>query len=191
MIDRSPTDTWTRTTSALSELYMMQCIEGDQCWGSTLGTYISRIPCNTLALTRDKPYVANDNNECDATVQRYSTNVRRWTYVPKDPSSVLRALVHNPVIIGIGAGANTQLYKAGVFPCGADSVFRVNHAVAVVGFQSNQLVGAARMSVWTAKNSWGTEWGERGYLRMRMDCTGGGSLLMYKHQSIVPIKGSF
>uniref|UniRef100_A0A0D9XGV0 Peptidase C1A papain C-terminal domain-containing protein n=1 Tax=Leersia perrieri TaxID=77586 RepID=A0A0D9XGV0_9ORYZ len=48
-------------------------------------------------------------------------------------------------------------------PCGAS----LNHAVMVVGYS----VTRDNIKYWIVKNSWGTGWGERGYIRMKRDVT--------------------
>uniref|UniRef100_J3KZN1 Cathepsin propeptide inhibitor domain-containing protein n=1 Tax=Oryza brachyantha TaxID=4533 RepID=J3KZN1_ORYBR len=57
-----------------------------------------------------------------------------------------------------------QFYKGGVFrgPCNAG---RVNHAVTVVGYCEN--IGGDKY--WIAKNSWGSDWGDQGYVYLAKD----------------------
>lgn len=58
-----------------------------------------------------------------------------------------------PLSVTVDA-SNWSSYRSGVFNnCGTS----INHAVLLVGLQSNE---------WKIKNSWGTSWGEGGYIRL-------------------------
>ncbi|KAM0944134.1 putative fruit bromelain [Dioscorea sansibarensis] len=72
------------------------------------------------------------------------------------------AVTGQPVSVAIDAGGYLfQLYSSGVYdgPCGTN----LNHGVTVVGFETNSNDG----DYWIVKNSWGADWGEGGYIRMR------------------------
>jgi cathepsin L len=57
--------------------------------------------------------------------------------------------------------ANFKYYKSGVLPdCAGEAV--VNHMIVVVGLTLNMGKG----NYWIIKNSWGTKWGEGGYIRI-------------------------
>ena len=63
------------------------------------------------------------------------------------------ALVSRPVSVAVD-GANFQLYKSGVFyNCGTNATL----AALLVGMTD---------AFWVVKNSWGTTWGEAGYIRL-------------------------
>jgi len=65
-----------------------------------------------------------------------------------------------PVAVGVEADqAGFQLYMGGVFtgPCGTN----VDHGMLLVGYGSTSTMG-----YWKLKNSWGTSWGEQGYMRL-------------------------
>jgi len=63
-------------------------------------------------------------------------------------------LRQNPISLGLDV-TNWQHYSGGVFngPCGQEP----QHAVIGVGWQDN---------AWIIKNSWGTSWGESGFIRL-------------------------
>jgi cathepsin L len=65
---------------------------------------------------------------------------------------------YGPVAVAIDASHNSfQLYKSGIYNEPACSKVKLDHEVCVVGW------GAG---FWIVKNSWGTTWGEAGYIRM-------------------------
>jgi C1A family cysteine protease len=53
-----------------------------------------------------------------------------------------------------------QFYKSGVFDgCDDNGTDKINHAVLLIGYDEKS---------WIVKNSWGTKWGENGYIRLKM-----------------------
>ncbi|VEN36267.1 unnamed protein product, partial [Callosobruchus maculatus] len=67
-----------------------------------------------------------------------------------------------PVSVGVDA-SSFALYGGGVFNPKFCSAIHLNHAVLAVGYGSED--GRGR-DFWIVKNSWGTGWGEDGYIRM-------------------------
>jgi C1A family cysteine protease len=97
-----------------------------------------------------------------------------------DENAMQAAVAKQPVTIAIqGDQATFMFYKSGVFtaPCGS----RLNHAVVVYGYSTDKATG---LPYWKIRNQWGTNWGERGYMRMVRDGTlndGKGQCGMYAH----------
>ena len=74
------------------------------------------------------------------------------------------AVVQQPVSVLIQANKPVfQLYKSGLFDsaeCGTD----IDHATLVVGYGTDDNDN----EYWIMKNSWGTVWGEEGYMRIKI-----------------------
>ncbi|XP_059494519.1 procathepsin L-like [Stegostoma tigrinum] len=69
-----------------------------------------------------------------------------------------------PISVVIYSGLKTfQFYEQGVY-YDQDCKHPANHAVLTVGFGTEN-----GMNYWLVKNSWGTSWGEKGYIRMSKD----------------------
>ncbi|MCD7454721.1 putative cysteine protease rd21b [Datura stramonium] len=80
--------------------------------------------------------------------------------VPANEKALQKAVAHQPISVAIEAsGRAFQLYSSGIFSgeCGT----QLDHGVVVVGYGREN--GA---DYWIVRNSWGTNWGEDGYIKM-------------------------
>mmetsp|Transcript_72708 Transcript_72708/g.204147 ORF Transcript_72708/g.204147 Transcript_72708/m.204147 type:complete len:637 (+) Transcript_72708:131-2041(+) len=87
-------------------------------------------------------------------------------YGGSDAASIKHELVqHGPMVMSFEPKEDFMYYKNGVYKSGARKIHeeweQVDHAVLLVGFGADQ-----GQDYWTMQNSWGTDWGERGYFRM-------------------------
>ena len=89
------------------------------------------------------------------------TTVSDCTEVTANSELALRgAAAQQPVSVAIQANQlGFQLYKKGIFSgiCGT----KLDHGVLVTGFGTEDNKG-----YWYVKNSWGSGWGESGYIRI-------------------------
>ena len=98
------------------------------------------------------PYVAKDQN-CKTTNRPYkmASYKRELTC-----GGLFDALMKGPVAVAVDA-LFWSFYKEGIFDnCASEN--EVNHGVLVVG---------AYKEYWWVKNSWGIEWGDNGYIKIR------------------------
>jgi KDEL-tailed cysteine endopeptidase len=113
---------------------------------------------NGLELETDYPYTAQDGT-CQYNKAKTHQVASDYAYVtPKSVNALKTALVTQPVSILIEADQDVfQFYSSGVIKanCGAN----LDHAVLTVGYKK---VGV--LEAWIVKNSWGTEWGDQGYV---------------------------
>ncbi|KAE8695947.1 Cysteine proteinase COT44 [Hibiscus syriacus] len=81
--------------------------------------------------------------------------------IPNDENALKKVVAHRPVSVTIEAGGRAfQLYESGVFNgyCGS----ALDHGVFIVGYGSDN----NGQDYWIVRNSWGSTWGENGYIKM-------------------------
>ncbi|XP_074274071.1 fruit bromelain-like [Silene latifolia] len=73
--------------------------------------------------------------------------------------------IFTPISVGIDSHANGfNHYSGGVYDGGCGT--NLNHAVTAIGYGRD---AASGKNYWLIKNSWGTSWGENGYMRLLRD----------------------
>ncbi|XP_011621791.1 zingipain-1 [Amborella trichopoda] len=91
--------------------------------------------------------------------------IKGYRYIPpNNENALLKAVANHPVAVSIDAGSKAfGFYSEGVFTgeCGTN----LDHEVLIVGYGITE----DGLKYWLVKNSWSTEWGERGYIRMQRD----------------------
>ncbi|KAH9616545.1 hypothetical protein KSS87_004262 [Heliosperma pusillum] len=110
----------------------------------------------------DYPYTGRDGR-CDtfrknAKVVTIDDYEDAPTYNEK---SLQNAVANQVVAVAIeGGGRDFQLYDSGIFTgkCGT----ALDHGVAIIGYGSED-----GLDYWIVRNSWGGDWGEKGYIRMQ------------------------
>ena len=141
----------------------------DECGGALPSWYADRAICQGVANERDMPYVARDGNACNAAVSRDKLGLRSWFRVPTTERALKQAVFKGPVAVAIRGSADAfAFYRGGVIPCGApdDLINYVDHAVTIIGWDATSCI---------AKNSWGTGWGEAGFVRLASGCAAKGN----------------
>ncbi|RWS25097.1 Cathepsin L-like protein [Leptotrombidium deliense] len=111
------------------------------------------------------PYVGFDD-ECHFESRSVGANVTGFTNIESGSEEALQQATATigPISVAIDA-TDFQDYHGGIFDdkqCETGSMF-LHHAVTVIGYGVDEKTGA---QYWLVKNSWGSDWGEQGYIRM-------------------------
>ena len=112
----------------------------------------------------DYPYKAV-NQKCVYDEAKVKGIIRSYaTIAANDCDGLLHALTIQPVSVAIAANA-IMSYTSGIFNnsrCGT----QLNHGVTAVGYGVD---ATSKAEYWLVKNSWGSSWGEQGYIRFIRD----------------------
>jgi cathepsin L len=110
----------------------------------------------------DYPYKAKDQT-CSYNSSKVKTKTKSYVSVtPRSTSQLMSALNVTPTTILVQADQyNFQYYKGGVLSSGCGTQW--DHAVLATGYGTDSKTG---QDYWLVKNSWGTSWGEDGYVRI-------------------------
>jgi hypothetical protein len=142
----------------------------DGCDGGDPAAAFSWQMYNPPCLASEYPFTGKANGTvslCNMTCTQKSPPaiVTGHTSVAGEPG-MYAALTLGPISVEIQANTPVfRFYKSGIIDsplCGN----MVDHAVTAVGFGTDADTGA---KFWKIKNSWGTDWGEAGYVRIARD----------------------
>jgi len=97
-----------------------------------------------------------------------SIGMTGWSTLPKNEyEPLMRALAETgPAAVSVAAGGTWFSYEEGIFNgCGKDAV--IDHAVVAIGYGEEK-----GNTFWTIQNSWGSDWGEEGIIRLERHVKG-------------------
>ncbi|KAG6469996.1 cysteine protease XCP1-like [Zingiber officinale] len=154
----------TGNLTSLSEQELIDCSsENNGCNGGLMDYAFSYIASTKgLHAEEDYPYLMEEGTCEQKKADLEVVTISGYEDVPENSEeSLMKALAHQPVSVAIEAsGRDFQFYSGGVYDghCGSE----LDHGVAAVGYGSSK--GQDYIVV---KNSWGSRWGEKGYIRMK------------------------
>ncbi|KAL4508145.1 hypothetical protein ABPG72_021518 [Tetrahymena utriculariae] len=142
----------------LSEQQLVDCSETNYgCGGGWMDNAFEYIETSPLTTNSNYPYVAVDQvcNQTEILGTLYS--LRNYTDIQSGNTVQLKQyLQQQPISIAVDA-SYWYLYNQGIF---SNCQQNLNHGVLLVGYNSTE-------RSWLVKNSWGTSWGENGYIRLK------------------------
>jgi C1A family cysteine protease len=155
----------------LSEQYLVSCNTNG--WGCNGGWWAhdyhqwkySPPETEAGAVPEDEfPYAARDD-PCGGPYS-HPWQIHDWAYVGNSysvpsVSAIKQAMLdYGPVAAAVYVGSDFQAYTGGIF--NSNQTGSVNHGIVLVGWDDMQ----GSDGVWFLRNSWGTGWGEDGYMRI-------------------------
>lgn len=142
---------------------LVNCVSNPKKCGGTGGCKgaIAEIGFNftrdfSMALESDLPYIGQDE-PC----RKYKKTVTCKGYVKNKQNSAedLEHSIATKGPVAVTVSANWALYGGGIFSggCSLGASCTLDHAVVAVGYSPKY---------WLVRNSWGSDWGESGYIRL-------------------------
>lgn len=160
---------------SFSEQQLVSCDKVDSgCNGGLMDNAFTYVKSNGLATETSYGYTSSTGTTgtCKSTssytLGLTAGQVTGYTDVSESDSAMMSALNQQPVSIAIEADKSVfQLYSSGVLTstsCGTN----LDHGVLAVGYGTSD-----GTDYYKVKNSWGTSWGESGYIRLERGSAAG------------------
>ncbi|OHT17321.1 Cysteine proteinase 3 [Tritrichomonas foetus] len=152
---------------SFSEQNIVDCVSG--CYGcsgglpSTAIDYVVSRQGGLFNSEEDYPYTALDGT-CVFDSSKGIGKVSSYTSVFFHSEIDLLNKVYENGVVSVAIDASLEsfhLYDGGIYQDSSCSSWFLDHAVACVGYGSEN-----GTDYWIVRNSWGTTWGEQGYIRM-------------------------
>lgn len=165
----------TGTLLSFSDQQLVDCdTENFGCDGGWMeSAYESAIRMGGFELEADYPYTSSDgveNPTCLTQADHQKFNLQGAVYFGENDELGMQKWMemNGPISVAIDA-TPMQFYKKGIIGgllCGKSLSF-LNHAVLLYGYGYDTGLLGQKKPYWFAKNQWGTDWGEKGYFRIR------------------------
>lgn len=152
---------------SLSEQELLDCTTQfhDGCKGGLMTQAYDFLLQNGGGITTETNYPYQQIQSVCSTEQLSSPAVKISGYkiVESSESALLQAVANQPISVGIAANGKFHLYGSGIYDGSCNPT--LNHAVTVIGYGTSE----DGTNYWLVKNSWGTTWGEEGYMKIVRD----------------------
>jgi C1A family cysteine protease len=147
-------------TKSFSEQYLINCATGFLgCRGGSYAHFLHEAP--GAVLESDVPYEGFKDSCEDVPHQE---KLESWSYlgdrnsIPSTEDIKNAIFTYGPIAVTVRANDSWYSYPGGIWT--DDDRRQSNHLVNLVGWDETQ-------GVWFLRNSWGGNWGEKGYMRIQ------------------------
>ncbi|KAJ8943320.1 hypothetical protein NQ318_004761 [Aromia moschata] len=149
---------------SLSEQNLVDCTTdygNTGCGGGLMDYAFEYVRDNGIETTSDYPYTGSDGY-CEFTASKSVLTISGWYDLPSSEYALQDAVANvGPVAAAMNAQLQSFSYYEGGIYWDSDCSSQIDHGVLVVGYGTEN-----GQDYWLIKNSWGTSWGEGGYMRM-------------------------
>ncbi|XP_071751754.1 digestive cysteine proteinase 2 isoform X2 [Centroberyx gerrardi] len=155
---------------SLSEQNLVDCSRSYGtygCNGAWMANAYDYVVSNGLQSESTYPYTSVDTQPCFYDSRLSVAHIADYRFIPKGDEQALADAVATigPITVAIDADHSSFLfYSSGIYEESNCNPNNLSHAVLLVGFGSE-----GGQDYWIIKNSWGSSWGEGGYMRMIRD----------------------
>jgi cathepsin L len=159
----------TGTLESFSEQQLVDCsgsFGNEGCNGGLMDQAFDYVQQYGIERESDYAYTARDG-KCHYDASKVVTKVTGHVDIPEGNEDKLKEAIATagPVSVAIDASNfSFQFYRSGVYNERSCSSSELDHGVLAVGY--GDLNG---VPYWLVKNSWGTSWGQKGYIFMSRD----------------------
>ncbi|KFB44225.1 hypothetical protein ZHAS_00012117 [Anopheles sinensis] len=117
-----------------------------------------------INLESNYPYQGQQNDQCKFNRSAVAATVKGVFFLPdSDEVALMKAVaIIGPISVAIEVLDSFNFYSGGVYYDPKCSPAGLNHAVLIVGYGTT----SDGVDYWLVKNSWGEDWGDKGYIKM-------------------------
>jgi cathepsin L len=156
---------------SLSEQNLMDCSTSygnNGCDGGLMDYAFQYIVANKGIDTEESYPYQGVQGTCNYVAANSGATISSYTDVTAGSETALATAVQQqPVSVAIDASHTSfQLYTSGIYHDIFCSATRLDHGVLAVGFGTDT---TSKQNYWIVKNSWGTSWGQAGFIYMSKD----------------------
>jgi len=168
----------------LSEQIVLSCGENGGCDGDYTGTALDFAVSTGIPPESYLPYQQSDEILCSTAGANWQTDVTTipgWGYVTLDKEIVdnmKNAILLHPLSASFSVYSDFYSYESGVYEKTPTASYEGGHAILVVGWNDEE-------ESWICKNSWGPDWGENGYFRIKWGECGFGTYTTFIYDEVI------